>query len=181
MGSSKAESGAKRTPLGVTVLFTAVAIVAAIMAAGCSSPRSSPRGSTVVRPVERLDLLLTPVALDLDGRPGADGFGVRVYASNRQSTFGNRILEGTLEILMYDGTVRTDGLATATPLRTWRYPASELKPYSQKTSIGLSYRFGLRWGEQIPRGARITVVARYEGPDKYVVMSAPGAISIPVK
>jgi hypothetical protein len=180
MGSSKDERSRKRAAPEVTVLFLAVALIAAMMVAGCSSSRPSPGGSAP-RLVERLDLLLTPVALDLDGRPGADGFGVRIYASNRRSAFGSPILEGTLEILMYDGTIRTDELAKATPLRTWRYPASELKPHSQKTSIGLGYRFGLSWGEQRPRGDRITVVARYQGPGDYVVVSAPGAISLTPK
>ena len=172
------ENWTRRAWLVVAVLF---GTLAAIFATGCSSPSPSSGGPNAVRPVERLDLLLTPVALDLDGRPGADGFGVRIYASNRKSAFGSPIGEGTLEILMYDGTVRTDELANATPMRTWRYPASELKPYSQKTSIGMGYRFGLTWGEQMPRGDRITVVARYVGADNYVVASAPGAISLTVK
>jgi len=174
MESSKVEHRVKRMSLLVTGL------VAILLAAGCSSPRSS-NGGSAVRPVERLDLLLTPMALDLDGRPGADGFGVRIYASNRRSAFGSAIHEGTLEVLMYDGSVRTEDLAKTPPLRTWRYPASELKPYSQKTSIGTGYRFALGWGEQKPQGERITVLARYEAPDKVTVTSAPGAISLMVK
>lgn len=173
-----AENRKRRATLVVTALFAAIL---AVLPPGCSSPASSKGGSPVVRTVERLDMLLTPVALDLDGRPGADGFGVRIYASNRKSAFGNPIVEGTLEIVMYDGTVRTDELAGATPLRAWRYPAAELKVHSQKTSIGTGYRFGLAWGGQMPRGDRITVVARYEASDGFVVVSAPGAITLTVK
>ena len=160
-------------------LWLAILAVASLGPA-CSSPRSS-SASGATRPIERLDLLLTPMALDLDGRPGADGFGVRVYASGRRSAFGSPIGQGALEILMFDGTIRAEDLPLATPLRTWRYEAAELKPFAQKTSIGTGYRFALSWGEQKPRGERITVLARYVAPDKLTVTSAPGAIPLTLK
>jgi hypothetical protein len=157
------------------------AISIGLWAGGCSTSPSTGQASGPARAVERLDMLLTPMALDLDGRPGMDGFGVRIYASNRKSAFGTPILQGNLEILLYDGTVRAEQLADVAPLKTWRYAAGELRPFSQKTSIGTSYRFALNWGEQKPKEERITVVARYVGADKFVVNSAPGAIPLTVK
>ena len=52
-----------------------------LLGAGCAH---GPATSATARP-ERLDLLLTSVAVDLDGKPGADGFGARIYASSRRS------------------------------------------------------------------------------------------------
>ncbi len=175
-GTIRLDKLAKHAPLWLVILSVVLFV------GGCSTSQSTGGASSgSVRAIERLDLLLTPMALDLDGRPGMDGFGVRIYASNRKSAFGGPILQGNLEILLYDGTLRAEQLAGVAPLKTWRYAAGELKPFSQKTSIGTSYRFALSWGEQKPKEERITVVARYVGSDNFVVSSAPGAIPLTVK
>ncbi len=146
---------------------------------GCASRRSE--GSAGGRPVERLDLFLLPLALDLDGRPGPDALGARVYAGSRRSAIGAPLTSGRLEMLLFDGVVRADELGQATPLRVWSYEGGKLAAYAQKTSIGTGYRFILSWGEQAPRKERITLVARYTAPDGFVVTSAPGSIPLVVK
>jgi hypothetical protein len=162
-----------------------VAAAAVMLFSGCASDGRGERGGSglggAARPVERLDLLLTSVGLNLDGKPGADGFGARVYASSRKSSAGTPLARGKLEILMYDGVVRGDEIGSVAPLRTWSYDASELKPYVQKTSIGTGYRFVLAWGEQTPKAGRITVVARYTGPDGMPVYAAPGNIPLTLR
>ena len=146
--------------------------------AGCASGTSRPAGSGASRAVERLDLLLTAVAVDLDGKPGPDGFGARVYASNRRSSLGTAVTAGRLEILMFDGVVRAEDLATAKPLRVWTYDADALRPIAQRTSIGTGYQFGLAWGDRQPTHERITIVARYVASDAFTVLSAPGSIPL---
>lgn len=172
--------GPGRAQLLMRVLAT---VVAAALLNGCATDPARPGSklSGPVRAVERLDLLLTSVAIDLDGQPGGDGFGARVYASNRKSASGVVIAAGRLEIVMYDGVVGPEELKSAVPLRTWSYSEVELKPYAQKTSIGTGYRFALAWGEKKPRAERVTVVARHIASDGTTVLSAPGSIPLAVK
>jgi hypothetical protein len=156
--------------------------LALALVGGCTtSPHHPEAGGGGGRAVERLDLLLTPIALDLDGKPGADGFGARVYASSRRSAVGTILSEGQLEITMYDGVVRPEDLSKAKPLRTWTYSPAELKPHAQKTSIGIGYRFALAWATPPPHEERITVIARYLAPDGVHIPSAPGTIPIALR
>jgi hypothetical protein len=145
-----------------------------LMLAGCAGTGGRTSGARV----EQLDLLLTPMALDLDGQPGLDGFGARIYASNRRSSSGVVISDGRLEIQLFDGVIPAEEAAAAKPLRVWSYEPPGLKPFAQTTSIGTGYRFGLSWGAQRPKGPRITIVARYIGPGGGVVTSAPGSIPL---
>jgi hypothetical protein len=140
--------------------------------AACRSPLSEAKG-----PIDQLHLLVTSVALNLDEKPGPDGVGVRVYASRRGLSEAVPITAGTL-VLMYDGSLPLDQLPSLQPRRTWSYPADQLKPYTQKTSIGVSYRFAAIWGEEKPTGDRVTMVARYRGPDSRQTYSAPSSVPV---
>jgi len=132
------------------------------------------------QPVEQLHLLLTSMAVDVDGRPGPDGFGVRLYASHRRAKEATPIESGTLELMMFDGRLAGGELEAATPLKTWRFAAQELKARAQKTEIGTSYRFILSWGAQRPTKGTITIVARYEPLRGRPVRSGPGTIPMSV-
>src|SRR6266540_594971 len=66
--------------------------------------------------VEELHLLGTPVALNLDKKPGADGLGLRVYASNARMPGAVRIGSGTLTILLFDGGLHAQDTLSATPM-----------------------------------------------------------------
>lgn len=159
-----------------------LAIGCALLLAGLTGCATRPTGAgTAARPVERLDLILTSLALDLDGKPGADGFGARIYASVRGSAVGVPLAGGRLQFLMYDGVIRPEELAEALPLQVWTYEAAALAPYAQLTSIGTSYRFALSWGGKVPRRDRITIIARHTAADSRVVHSAPGSIPLSVK
>jgi hypothetical protein len=140
---------------------------------GCGTTAFSPKGT-----IDQLHLLVTSVALNMDGKPGADGVGVRVYASHRGSSEATPIMSGSLEILMFDGQVPFDELPKHQPLRSWTYPAAELKPHLQKTAIGSSYAFAAVWGNEKPKGDRVTVVARYRPETGSLVYSAPGSIPL---
>jgi hypothetical protein len=143
--------------------------------AGCAI---DPSRSGKSRAVERVDLLLTSVAVDLDGKPGLDGFGARVYASNRRSSIGAVLTEGRLELLLFDGVVGAAEVTKTEPLKVWTYDANALKPFAQYTSIGTGYRFALGWGDRRPSRSRITIVARYVASDGFTVVSAPGTIPL---
>src|SRR5687768_11693122 len=71
----------------------------------CSGPKSAVKRPARVSggKVEELHLFGAPVALNLDGVPGPDGVGVRVYASARKVSRGIPITSGLLELLIFDG------------------------------------------------------------------------------
>ena len=140
---------------------------------GCASTSTHTKG-----PIDQLHLIVTSVALDLDGKPGPDGIGLRVYASQSGSNEAVPIKTGTLELLMYDGAHVREQLASLQPRHTWTYPAEKLKSYIQKTSIGASYRFAALWGDDKPSGDRVTLIARYTGPDSKQALSAPSSIPV---
>ena len=162
------------SPTRVAVQWLLLSIV---LFAGCVS-RS---GNSASGPVERLDLLLTALALDLDGKPGVDGFGARLYAGNRRSALGTPLTTGRLEFVMYDGVVRPEELTAGTPRHVWSYEPRALASLAQMTSIGTGYQFALAWGDDRPRRDRITIVARYTSAAGAIVLSAPGSISLTEK
>jgi hypothetical protein len=146
------------------------------MLAGCATTTATPSSpSTGAKPassgkgrdgIDELHLFGIPVALNLDGLQGADGIGVRVYASSAARAQGLPIRRGTLEILMFDG-----ALGTATdpgalkPRQVWSFPAADLKGYTATTSIGTGYQFALRWGTSRPTRDNVSILARYRPPD----------------
>lgn len=170
-----------RGPRSVLLLAPVIAALLTLLS-GCASSNSgspsSERREGPVPTVEHLHLLLTSVALDTDGKPGPDGFGARLYASNRKATEAPAITRGRIELLMFDGALPAAELAAARPLTSWTFDAVELKNRVQKTSIGVSYRFALTWGKHIPAKPNITIQARYYPEKGEPVVSGPGTIPI---
>jgi hypothetical protein len=143
---------------------------------GCAGPKGESKPN-----IDQLHLLVTSVALNVDDKPGPDGVGVRVYASRRERAEALPIASGTLDILMFDGNLHLDQLQSAQPHHTWSYPAEKLKPYVQKTTIGISYRFAALWGEDKPTADRVTFVARHTSPNAKQIYSAPSSVQLSLK
>ena len=118
-----------------------------------------------------------PVGLDLDGRPGVDGFSLKVYAGDAKNPKPIPITQGELEIVMWDGTLfgRTN---LPPPLRVWKLPASDLSPYRFQSGIGIGYEFSLAWGTNQPTQRLITVAARYHSPEGRRVTSSPASVTV---
>ena len=145
-----------------------------LLSAGCGSTGIfSPAGR-----VEQLHLIGTPVAVDMDKQPGPDGLGVRVYAGSRDSRAAVRIAEGTLELLLFDGTIRPQEILSSTPIAKWSYTAKELEKHEQISAVGVGYAFVPTWTERRPKSNRVTVVARFTGADG-IVYSAPITVPLP--
>jgi hypothetical protein len=151
-----------------------IACLLLLACVGCRSISSS-------QSIDQLHLLVTSVALNLDGKPGADGVGVRLYASHRGNAAALPITSGTLDILMFEGNLPFEELPQHKPRHTWSYPAAKLKRQLQETSVGTSYRFAALWGEDQPQSERITLVARYTAPGGQPVYSAPSSVPVSVK
>jgi len=150
--------------------------LAALVAAGCATGN----GGRSEAPAE-LHLFGLPVALNLDGKPGPDGIGVRVYASAAGLAKGVPITRGTLEVLMFDGVVGETELRTRSPRHQWSLPAAALKPFASLTSLGTGYQLALRWEQDSPRTPVVTVMARYHSPEGAELQSAANTVSVALK
>lgn len=152
-----------------------VLLAAMLLAAGCATGRG--RGGRI----DSLHVFSVPVALDLDGSPGPDGFGVTLYASKAAAARGVPITTGKIEILMFDGAPQEDTKTNAAPRRVWTFSSPVLKSQMIKTSLGTGYRFAPRWEDTPPLQSRITIVARYVPSEGTVVQSSPTTIAVTSK
>ncbi len=125
--------------------------------------------------IHELNLLSMPVAVNLDGKDGADGIAIKVFAANQDEPKAVPIRKGHLEILAYDGKV--DTAPAAKPFHTWRFSAAELAGYKFTTALGTGYNLVLSWAPQQLTQARVVVVARYLPPHGPPVVSAPNSIA----
>ena len=119
-----------------------------------------------------------PVAVNLDARPGADGFAIKIYAGGRGNPRPTAITKGTLEILMYDGVLMAPRPEEVPPLHRWTFTANYLDAHQFRTAIGIGYAFTLAWETNRPMQNRITVLARYVPPEGSPVYSSPSTLSV---
>jgi hypothetical protein len=152
-------------------VLSGISLAIAFVLAGCATS-SGGRGGEVTE----LHLFGLPVTLNLDAKPGADGFAVRVYATKNGGAKGAEVTTGSLEIQMFDGVVGMAELIAQTPQQTWKFNARELARYEEQTSLGHGYKFALRW-DQMPKRKHITVLARYVSPKGEPIYSSPSTIT----
>ncbi len=161
-------------------LFAALLLLPPLLGCAFDKPKASAREQdSSPGPIDQINLLAIPVALNFDQRPGPDGFVVKIYAGNRNRPMPVPILSGTVEILMFDGILR--GGNAAKPRRTWKYSSEELKTHLLKTSIGTCYQLAPQWGEAKPAGDKISVIAQYASPGGKTLSSAPSVIAVVAK
>lgn len=147
-----------------------------LLLAGCSSTEQKPSFSTTGELVE-LNILTSPVGIDLDGQPGIDGFTLKAYANIASNPKPVPIRSGTLEVLMFDGTLyRRTNLPP--PLHIWSFTARELHDHEFTSRIGTGYEFALAWGSDIPTRRLITVGARYTSPEGNILTSSLSSVTV---
>ena len=154
-----------------------LALLAALLfAVGCATGPN--RGDRI----DSLYVFSVPVALDLDGSPGPDGFGVTLYAGKTDTAKGVPITHGKIEILMFDGAPQEDAKTNSVPRRVWTFNSADLKNQMIRTPrLGTGYRFSPRWEDAVPSQSRITIVARYVSPAETIVHSKPTTIAVTAK
>ena len=150
-----------------------------LMAALCLAACGTMSGGRSER-VDEVHLFGLPVTLNFDGKPGADGFAVRVFVTKGGGAKGSTIQSGALEVLMFDGVVGADAIATKEPKQIWKFTPKQLAPLREQTSLGDGYRFALRWSEA-PTHGHITVLARYVPMNGEPVFSSPSTITATAK
>jgi hypothetical protein len=153
-----------------------------LLLSGCAgrSPKPAAPAATDAGQIDQIRLVAVPVALNLDRRPGLDGFGVKVYGLSHSHAKPQAIRRGNIEILMYDGLL-PGGTNDVQPRCAWNYPASDLGQYEMISTIGLAYQFAPRWGDTKPTHNRITVIARYKPHADAIIESAPSVITVPAQ
>jgi hypothetical protein len=155
-------------------LATALAALALALQ-GCVSSDSSRSD------INEVHLFGLPVGINLDNVPGADAFSIRVYASTAQQPKGVVIRQGTLDIVLFDGTFAPNQPITGTPLRVWSFSPQQLKALANENRLGTGYEFTLPWAGTPPTRSRVTVLARYRPKSGNPVVSGPSAISLSVR
>ena len=151
-------------------------IAVALLLCGCSSPKQQSELFSAGELVQ-LNIITSPVGLDIDGRPGLDGFSAKVYANTPNNPKTVRIRGGVLEVLMFDGTLY--GLTNVPPpLRIWTFPSEELRTHEFNGRIGTGYEFLLPWGGDRPTHRIITVAARYTSANGNVLTSRPSSVTV---
>jgi hypothetical protein len=130
--------------------------------------------------VDGVHLFGLPITLNLDGKPGADGFAVRVFVTKNGSAKGATVDGGVLEVLMFDGVVGADEVAAKEPNQVWKFTPRQLSPLREQASLGNSYRFTLRW-DKLPTHGHVSVVARYVPEKGGPVYSSPSTIPATIK
>ncbi len=156
-----------------------------MLLSGCAS-KTAPTENSLLKPapasspgIDELNMLAVPMALDLDGAPGPDGFVITLYAGKRGLPKPVRIEKGTIEIFMFDGLINENKTPPAEPRKTWTLRASDLAAYRVETSIGSGYQITGLWGDAAPETGKISVMARYTAPNGGKIYSAPRVITVP--
>ena len=149
--------------LALRMMLLAAAI--AVGMAGCVAGRDSPpRPVAAVNSVEMMGL---PAAVDLDGRPGPDGWAVQVFLFQAESSSKVRTVtvSGTLQFLLLAGDVAGSDLLTATPIHTWSFTGPQLSRNVIRR-LGLwGYGLRLQWPTPRPQAGTVTLVVRYKPPE----------------
>lgn len=141
---------------------------------GCAtSGRGGGRGG-----IAEVHLFAAPTALNLDFQPGPDSIGVRLYVSSAAAARGIPIKQGTLEVLMFDGSVSESVLRSGSARKTWTFTPANLPAFASETSLGVGYQLALNWDKSPPKEPVVTVVARYRNPAGREIYSASNTIFV---
>ena len=154
------------------------AAILAAMAVALGACKNAPkRVQFPPGPVRQIHIMTAPVGLNVDDRPGVDGFGVKVYASDERNPKAVPIDSGTLEILMFNGTFygRTNVPA---PVTIWKFDSAALPAHRMQSTLGAGYDFFLIWGTNRPTERLITVAARHTTGDGRIIVSEPRSVTV---
>ena len=125
--------------------------------------------------VEKVVLLSSPAPIDVDGRPGADGFLVKIYAFSRGVARPVSIQHGSVEFQLYSR--GKDRKKDDDPLKIWSFEADDLASYRTESMVGVGYSLILRWGDAAPSGA-VEIVARLKRESGELVYSRPVSLAL---
>jgi hypothetical protein len=138
------------------------ALAVALTACGCAGPNQQVP-LTPPPPVDQVDAIhvqCSPVPVNWDGRPGADGLRVLVLLFRRG---GDLAITGSgaVEFGLYEGQLGAGELDSVKPAHAWRFEGQALRACLTRTIFGWGYAMQLGWGADAPTTSSLTLVARY--------------------
>jgi hypothetical protein len=152
-------------------LLAATAALAGCQNGGMSSLFSGQPGG--VTKIDRVQFILTPPApVNWDSEPGLDGFLARVYCWRMDEKLAVPV-DGTLEMVLYEGRLSAGELAGKEPFQTWTLKDSQLEACLGKSLFGWGYSLELGWGKHVPTAATVTLIARHRSARGVVTASEP--------
>jgi hypothetical protein len=156
-------------------------------ATGCvtEKPDRSSRRPLVVQPavvrepeaIREVNLMVSPVGVNLDEDPRLDGIALRLFFSAQGEPKPVALRGGVVEILLFDG-LFVPGREAPPLLRTWTYAAQQLKTFQYESVLGVGYDLSLAWGTAEPTSRAVSVVAKYNTGGERYLLSKPGSVSV---
>lgn len=155
-----------------------------VVASGCHSAQSS-RATTARESVQQraqfseLNILMAPFGVEVGSDHSKKAVAIQVFAVKPGSAKGSAILQGELEMQLFNGAYQL-GMAEELPLiKTWRYTPEELRSFSKQSLLGVGYQLLLVWeDEERLFQKKVTVRALYHDPNGSVVASEFGVIPL---
>lgn len=147
-----------------------------VLACGCATRSASPRSAE--GKITQLHLITFPTGINMDAIPGQDGVALKVFAGNPAQAKPLPVRQGELEILLYDGLLKSASGQESKPLKIWTFSIEDLRRHEFTSTIGVGYQLTLTWDDAKPSKGRATVMARLVLRDERAVYSAPSPITL---
>ncbi len=160
------------------VLFPAALCL--VLICGCASDGGGTRAGSgkASDAITQLHLITFPTGINMDAIPGQDGIALKVFAGNTARPKPLPVRAGELEILLFDGLLKSAAGEETRPLKVWKFTIDELKAHEFTSTIGVGYQLTLVWADAKPTKGRATVMARLVLSDERAVYSAPSPITL---
>jgi len=155
----------------------ALALLTPLLAAGGCGPAGRIRPPQAVGQIDVISLRLVPAPVNLDEKPGADGFIAQVsfYRFARPEPVA---IKGTLEVMLFAGGGAPETWSRQDPFQVWSFTPEELARCMIRDRGLWSYAVPLPWRGDGPRCPCATLIARYRPAEGRPVLSAPSTVPL---
>ena len=152
---------------------------------GCSTTKekmdntSSAEALVKESSISELNLLLSPMGIDLDRDLEMDAVALQLFAGKEGKSKGVQIMQGEVKITLFDGIIHPGTSELPPVLKEWKYSSEDLVKYAKKSMLGIGYEFLLIWDkDNRPKSNKVMVSVEYYDSNGTVVRSAPGIIPL---
>jgi hypothetical protein len=120
----------------------------------------------------------------MDAAPGPGGISVQVFFFQLSEATDGKVntktvpVSGTVDVMIFDGQIRSFDMATAKPRHVWHFGPAEIGPYLSHSALGYHYAMNLPWGKDEPAATMVTAIVRYSAPNEQPIYSEALGISV---
>ena len=129
-------------------------------------------GLSGVGSVDSIRLFTSPAVLNLDNKPGVDGFTAKIYAIDEDRPKPIKVNAGEIEFMVFESTIESE------PLQVWKFDTKKLKRHMATTQIGVVYDFRLIWDSTKAPKRKAAILAQYRSVDGKVIKAVPVVLPI---